>query len=275
VKGVGGIEAAVMATKPELWSMSSIGFWPALALFMTPVCGQFTYQAWWQRCFSAKDAQTARKGFLYTAIFAVLMCSASIMVGMAAYTLNPGLPRPDMAFAWLLTNWLNPVLAALLVVTIIGADMTVSAGLLNSGVTLLLMDVIKPLVKPNASDEELVRDARWLTLILGIGAVAVAFVFPTVLSAALFGYAATGGGLFIPLILGLLWKDGSGKTCVTKNAALASLIIGGGTAAVIQGTPSLLQMFGGGIMPGLAVSLVLTVGISLLEKASKKTNIAG
>ncbi|MBP2628857.1 MAG: sodium:solute symporter [Firmicutes bacterium] len=271
VKGVGGIEAAVLATKPELWSVSSIGFGAAFALFLTPVCGQFTYQAWWQRCFSAKDAATARKGFLYTALFAVFMCSASIMVGMAAYTLNPTLARPDMAFPWLLTNWLNPVLAALMVVTIIGADMTVSAGLLNSGVTLLLMDVIKPFFKPNAPDEELVRDARWLTLVLGIGSVGVAFLFPTVLSAALFGYAATGGGLFLPLILGLLWKDNNGKTYVTKNAAMASLLLGGGTAAVIQGIPSLFTMFGGGIVPGLFVSAILTVGISLIENA-KKTN---
>jgi SSS family solute:Na+ symporter len=271
VDGVGGIKTAVLAAKPDMWSMSTLGFGAALALFLTPVCGQFTYQAWWQRCFSAKDARTAQRGFLYTAIFAVFMCSASIFVGMAAYVLNPDLPRPDMAFAWLLSNWLNPVLAALLVVTIIGADMTVSAGLLNSGVTLLLMDVIKPLFKPNSSDVELISWARWLTLILGIGSVAVAFAFPTVLSAALFGYTATGGGLFIPLVLGLCWKRADGKTLVTKNAAMASLIFGGGTAAVIQYLPELARLFGGGIVPGLGVSLVVTVGISLFEKTGRRS----
>lgn len=270
VKGFGGIRESVIAAKPELWSMSTIGFTAALTLFLTPICGQFTYQAWWQRCFSAKDAKTARNAFLYTAIFAVVMCSASILIGMAAYVLNPNLARPDMAFAWLLTNWLSPVLAALLVVTIIGADMTVSAGLLNSGVTLLLMDVIKPLFKPTATDEELVRQARWLTLILGIGSVWVAFNFPTVLSAALFGYAATGGGLFIPLVLGLLWKDADGKTRITKNAAMASLVLGGGTAAVFQYVPSLVQLTGGGIIPALAVSAVLTIGISVWERSSGK-----
>lgn len=275
VDGVGGIKTAVTAAKPALWSVSGIGFWAALGLFLTPVVGQFTYQAWWQRCFSAKDHKVARNGFLYTAIFAVFMCSASIMVGMAAFVLNPDLPRPDMAFPWLLSNWLHPWLAALLVVTIIGADMTVSAGLLNSGVTLLLMDVIRPLFRPEASDAELVKMARWMTLILGIGAVGVAFAFPTVLSAALFGYTVTGAGLFLPLMLGLFWKDKDGNTRVTKNAALASLIIAGGVGAYIQYTPALLKMFGGGVVPGLAISFILTVAVSLYEGAGKKNNVAG
>ena len=267
--GVQGIHDAVVNTHPELWSMKSLGFGAAFALFLTPVCGQFTFQAWWQRCFSAKDAKVAQRGFLYTSIFAVVMCSASIMVGMGAHAINPDLARPDMAFPWLLMQWLDPIIAALLVVTIIGADMTVSAGLLNSGVTLLLMDVVKPLFKPNAADSELVQLARWMTMILGIGSVWVAFNFPSVLSAALFGYAATGGGLFIPLVLGLLWKDKNGKTMVTKNAALVSLIFGGGTAAVIQYVPSLSKIFGGGIVPGVVVSLILTVGITLLERNYK------
>lgn len=274
VDGISGLKAAVIATKPEHWSMDSIGFWGAVALFLTPVCGQFTDQAWWQRCYSAKDSKTAKRGFLWTAFFAVFMCSASIMVGMAAYSLNPGLDRPDMAFSYLLTHYMNPVLGALLLVTIIGADMTVSAGRLNSGVTLLLMDVVKPLFKPNSTDAELVRMGRWYTLILGVGAVAVAFAFPSVLSAALFGYAATGGGLFIPLVLGLGWKDKNGKTYVTKNAAMASLILGGGSAAVIQGVPAWLAFFGGGIIPGICISLAVTVGISLFERSTKGASIS-
>jgi hypothetical protein len=87
------------------------------------------------------------------------------------------------------------------------------------------------------------------------------------LSAGLWGYTFTGGGLFLPLVIGLLWKDKSGKTCVTKNAAIASLLIGGTTASVIQYVPRLFKMFGGGIMPGLALSLILTVGVSLVERS--------
>ena len=272
--GFGGMHAAVVSTKPQLWSMGSLGFWGALAIFVGPLCGQFTTQAWWQRCFSAKNAKTAQRGFLYSAVMAMLMCTCSIVVGMVAYTLNPSLARPDMAFPWMLTNYLNPVLAALLVVTIVGADMTVSAGRLNGAITLLMMDVIKPIFIPNAPDAELVRYARWLTLLGGVGAVAVAFAFPTVISALLFGYAFIGGGMFFPLVLGLWWKDKSGRTYVTKNSAMASLFLGGGTAAVIQGVPSLLAMTGGGIVPGLCVSLVLILGITFIERSFLKKRSA-
>ncbi|MEN6566441.1 MAG: sodium:solute symporter family protein [Veillonellales bacterium] len=273
VDGVGGIKTAVTAVKPEMWSMTTIGFGAAISLFLTPLCGQFTFQAWWQRCFSAKDAKAAQRGFLWTAFFAVLMCSASIFVGMAAYTINPNLPKADMAFSWMLNSWLDPVLAALLVVTIIGADMTVSAGLLNSGVTLLLMDVIRPFFKPNSTDAELVKMGRWFTFILGVGAVGVAFSFPSVLSAALFGLAVTGGGLFMPLVLGLLLRNKSGVTYITKSAAMASLFLGGGTAAVFQYVPSLTKMFGGGIVPGVCLSAIITIGVSYFEHSISNSKV--
>jgi SSS family solute:Na+ symporter len=265
--GIDGIRTGILAVQPNLWSFGNTGFAQNLALLITPMCGVFTLQVWWQRCFSAKDSKVAYRGFLYTAFFAMVMCSASIFMGMAARVMNPHLARPDMAFGWLLVNWLPPVFGSLLVVTIIGADMTVSAAFMNSGVTLVLMDVVKPLIRGDYPDKKLIQWARWLTFIFGLGSVWVALHFPTALSAGLWGYTFTGGGLFLPLVIGLLWKDKSGKTCVTKNAAIASLLIGGTTASVIQYVPRLFKIFGGGIMPGLALSLILTVGVSLVERS--------
>ena len=265
--GVGGLQTKVMEMKPALWTFGSQGFLASLALLLAPVAGMFTYQAYWQRCFSAKDAKTAKHAYLWTGILAVIMCSLSVGVGMAAYTINPNLPRPDMAFPWLLNNYLHPVMSGLLIVAIIGADMTVSAGLLNSGVTLVMMDIVKPYFCKDATGPQLVQMSRWLTLVAGVGVVGVAFVFPTVIAAGLWGYQICGGGLFMPLVIGLMWKDKSGHTFVTKNAAIASLILGGGTAAIVQYVPSLMKIFGGGIIPGLLLSFVLTVGISLLERS--------
>ncbi len=268
--GIDGIRTGIVAVDPDLWSFGNKGFLQNMALLITPICGVFTFQVWWQRCFSAKDSKTAFRGYFYTALFAMAMCSSSIMMGIAAHVLNPNLARPDMAFGWLLMNWVHPVLAALLVVTIIGADMTVCAGFMSSGVTLVLMDIVKPLTKRDISDRQVIQWARWLTFIFGLGAVWVAFNFPSVIAAGLWGYTFTGGGLFLPLVLGLLWKDKNGKTRVTKNAAIASLLIGGSTAAVIQYVPGLFKIFGGGIIPGLVLSFVLTVGISLYERNARK-----
>jgi solute:Na+ symporter, SSS family len=273
--GISGIKAGVMATDPHLWSFGNKGLLQNLSIFITPMVGVFTLQVWWQRCFSAKNSRTAIRGFFYTAIFAMVMCSASIMMGMAAHGINPNLPRPDMAFGYLLTNWLNPFMAAALVVTIIGADMTVCAGFMSSAVTLVLMDVTTPLVKEPLSDKKLISWARWLTFIIGLGSVWVAFNFPSVLSAGLWGYTFTGGGLFFPLVLGLLWKDKNGKTYVTKNAAIVSLVAGGSSAAIIQYIPSLFNMFGGGIIPGLGLSLIFTLGISLFEMNKQKPQTVG
>lgn len=276
VNGIGGLHEAVAAsTKPQLWSMGSVSPLAGLALFLAPLAGVITTQAWWQRCFSAKDAETAKKGFLYSAIFAIVMCTCSILVGMATYTLNPNLARPDLAMPWLLQNWLNPVVAALLVVTIIGADMTVSAGFLNAAVSMITIDLIKPFFRQQANEKELVKYARGLTLLLGIGAVIVAFTFPSVLSAVLFAYAAVGGGFAVPLVLGIFWKDKNGKTCVTRNAALASVICGGLSVLIIESIPKFKAAVGGGINIAILLALVLTIGITLMERSSKKAEITG
>ena len=262
--GVAGIKAAAVAVKPELWSMKSLGGFAALSLLLGPMTGQFTAQHWWQRCFAGKDPKTARNAFLGSGIFCVVMCTCSVLMGIAAHALNPSLARPDMAFAWMLTNWLNPVVGALLIVTIIGADMTVSAGFLNSGVTMLTMDIVKPLIRKNADDKELVAWARWLTFVLGVLAIWVAMTFPTVVSAILFGYAAVGGGLFVPLIAGLIWRK-NGRTYVTRYACWASLLCGSFTVLLFELNKGLFKIFGGGIIPGVAVSFVLTIGISLIQ----------
>jgi solute:Na+ symporter, SSS family len=267
--GPSGLEAKIVAVKPQLWTLGSAGFLGSLSLVLAPLTGMFTFAAYWQRCFSAKDPKTAKRAYLFTGIFAVIMTTFSVGVGLSTYALNPNLPQPDMAFSWLLTKYLSPWLAGLMVVTIVGASMTLSAGLLNTSVTLITMDVIKPYFRPNDTDRQLVQMARWLTLALGIAVVGVAFVFPTVISAGLWGYQVCGGGLFLPLCIGLLWKDQNGKTYVTKNATLASLLIGGNTAAVIQFVPKLMNIFGGGIIPGLTISAICTIGISLYERSKK------
>ena len=275
INGIGGLQQAVAASaKPELWSIGSMSPLATLALFLAPFAGQVTTQTWWQRCFSAKDPKTAQRAFLYTAILAILMCSCSIFVGMSAYTLNPNLARADMAFPWLLQNQLTPVLAALMVVVIVGADMTACSGALNSGVTLLTMDIIKPCFLPEASEKDLVKYARGLTLVLGVGSVIVALSFPSVIAAMLFGYAAVGGGFAVPLVIGMFWKGKNGKTRVTRDAALVSIVVGIISVLTIESVPSWKAIFGGGINVAALLSLILTVGISKYQRSKTEDVMA-
>jgi hypothetical protein len=56
---------------------------------------------------------------------------------------------------------------------------------------------------------------------------------------------------------------------------MASLFLGSGTVLVFELNPGLYKIFGGGIIPGVVVSLVLTVGISLLQLAGRKAAASG
>jgi hypothetical protein len=56
---------------------------------------------------------------------------------------------------------------------------------------------------------------------------------------------------------------------------MASLLVGGSTAIVFELAPRLHKVFGGGIIPGVGVSLLLTVLISVLELAGLKRAVKG
>ncbi len=105
--GILGIRSGILAVQPNLWSLGNTGFAQNLALLITPICGVFTLQVWWQRCFSAKDSKTASRGFLYTAFFAMAMCSASILMGMAARVHEPAPGAARHGF-WLAAGQLAP-----------------------------------------------------------------------------------------------------------------------------------------------------------------------
>ena len=71
------------------------------------------------------------------------------------------------------------------------------------------------------------------------------------------------------LWLGLVWRK-NGRTYVTRYACWASLLFGSTTVLLFELNKGLFKIFGGGIIPGVAVSFVLTIGISLIQMIGRK-----
>ena len=66
----------------------------------------------------------------------------------------------------------------------------------------------------------------------------------------------------------MIWKK-NGHTYVTKYACWASLVFGSSTVLLFELNKGLYKIFGGGIIPGVAVSFVLTIGISLIQAITR------
>jgi Na+/proline symporter len=126
-------------------------------------------------------------------------------------------------------------------------------------------DIYRKFLRPDASEQALVRVARTATLVLGALSIGMAYLVPNVLELILYAYTFGAAGLFFPM-LGLLFWPGT-----TASGAFWSML-GGGCSAVLW--VLLDEPFGvSSSYLGWFVSLQLMVIVSLATDHSAEENL--
>jgi SSS family solute:Na+ symporter len=107
----------------------------------------------------------------------------------------------------------------------------------------------------NKTDRFVMRMSQLFTLLIGAVALLVAIQMTNVLELMLYSYAFMVSGLLVPIIAGLFWGMRS------PSAAMASMILGGGTTAILSmldlGLPFGLDPNFFGVLSSLAVFLLI------------------
>lgn len=254
--------------KAELWTFGNTDSIALITKFVTGCVGILAAQIYWQRCFAAKDSKTARNGLLYSGIIAIILVMLTALVGMVILTLNQDL-TPDDAMPWLMMNYVPTFVAAMLFALILAAGMSSADSNLNSASVLIVNDLIRPFHK-NAKDEDLVKYAKILTVVIGIFAGGAAIYASSILSLFSKAYAMAGGGLVPLLLVGLLWKERSDQahTMGKKNSKVTpwGARVGILTGAVLTQIPALGP---NRVLIALIVSAVLIVVVSLATQTQK------
>lgn len=197
-----------------------------------------------QRALGA-DLKTARGGILFAAFLKLLMPIIVVLPGIAAYVLykdgafqsemlQDGSVNPDRAYPVLL-NLLPAGLKGLSFAALTAAVVASLAGKANSIATIFTLDIYKKVLKPEASEKNLV--------LTGKIAVVVAMVLGVLIAPHL-GIDKKGGfqyiqeytgfvspGIFAMFILGFFWKR------ATSNAALFATIGGFGLSLLLKFLP--------------------------------------
>lgn len=253
---------------PDYWSLSGLSAWTLSQNFVTGCFGVLAAQVYWQRCFAAKDANTARNAMLISGILVIVMVSLTALVGMTAKALNPDLD-PALAMPWLMMNH-TPLWVVMVVYTLVlAAAMSSASALLNSAAVIGINDIVRP-IRPKLSDQDLVVWTKRATIIIGVIATTLAIVAESIISMFAKAYTMAGGAVVPVLIVGLLWKQTPGKFHAgEKNSRLTPW---GVRIAIVAG--ALLSVIFG-IFWGIAVSAALAVIVSIVEarwQGSKKKN---
>jgi SSS family solute:Na+ symporter len=270
---VGGWSGMVeqLASNPETASMvewDAVGWKQMLGWFFSIIPIWFISIAALQRIIAARDEKTARRAFLLTGVpiewplFAV----GSTLVGLFARILVPELADAELATPTMILTLLPAGITGIVIAAYIAAVMSSADSCLIGPVAIFTNDIYRKILKPAASDAELVRVARVLTIVLGLLAICIAYLTPNVLDLILYAYTFGAAGLFFPMLGLLFWRR------TTASGAFWSMLLGGSSAVVwtLAGEPlGFSSSYAGWI-----VALPVLVIVSLLTKHSAEENTA-
>ena len=255
--------------KAELWQFGISDPMKIINMIVTGTIGILVAQIYWQRCFAANSAKTAKNGLLYSGIIAILAVMLTALVGMIIFTIKQDL-APGDAMAWFMMNRIPVAVAGMVFALVLAAGMSSADSNLNSASVLIVNDLIKPF-KPETTDLQLVKYAKMLTAVIGIFAAIGAIYASSILSLFSRAYSMAGAGLVPLLVIGLLWKEkpaevheaGKKNSKVTPWGARVGIVSG----AVLSQMNSLGS---NKVLIALAVSAILLVVISLVTQKTNK-----
>ncbi len=262
--------------------------WPAVFLGLCLVLGPSYWignQAIVQRNFGTRSENDARAAYVLCAaikMFFPLLLVIPGLIALALFRDQLGIPFLNGNLATPDNTWNGNLVLPYLVVTLLPSGVlglvvgAFLAGVLsnldsyvNSASTLLVNDIYRPLINPEATDRQCLVLGRWLVVVFIVFGAGASYLvdhwFESVFDAFQTFLSFFQGSLLALLLLGMLWRR------TTQWGGLAGMLIGVGTAAVVQfhrqwlgydGTTSFLWVawwsFAAAMVSTVAVSLVTT-----------------
>ncbi|GAO30539.1 sodium-solute symporter [Geofilum rubicundum JCM 15548] len=232
------------------WTFSIIPIW-------------FIGMTLYQRIFAAKSAKEAKRAWFIAGLFEYpFMAFLGVFLGMLAKAAFASgiIPAAEMAMADnesampLMLKHVLPIGAlGLIMAAYFSAILSTADSCLMAASGNISRDLFNYKKSKNA-----LKVVQWMTLIIGILAIAVALYVPSVLELMLLSYGFMVSGLMAPVLGFLLFKKPS------RKAAIASMIAGSATLLVLQITGFRLPWELDAVVPALSLSLLLMLLVQMM-----------
>lgn len=251
VKGAGAGLGIISIISSLAWGLGYFGQPHVLARFMAIK--------------NPKEIDAAR---IIAVIWVVLSLGGSLAVGLVAHSVFPALDIVDSEriFMLLISETVPVLLSGIFLCAILASVMSTADSQLLVTASTISEDFYKALIKPSASDKELVLVSRITVIVVAIIAFLIALK-PDSSVLNLVSYAWAGfGSAFGPIILvSLFWKK------MTRNGAAAGMISGGITSAIWplfrNAFPDIALFQFYEIVPGFLIALIF---ILLFSRSTKE-----
>jgi SSS family solute:Na+ symporter len=169
------------------------------------------------RIFSSRNKRSARRGILISIAVIIPIAFLVTVSGMVARALFPDISA-EAALPMLAKQALPPWLSAIMMVTLL------SAFLSSADTTLLTMSAIVTVDILRQKDSNRLLGPRLSVLFCGAMALIVGIFSGGIIPSLLLGYSIFAGGLFVPIVAGLVGKP------LRRPAAFSAALLGGGCA---------------------------------------------
>ncbi|MQA60968.1 MAG: sodium:solute symporter family protein [Actinophytocola sp.] len=204
--------------------LSLIGDDPMGTLIFAMTIGPFylIWQSSWQRIYAARTERVALWGNVVGMVFAgTLIAIIPVFIGMAARSFVPaeGL-QPDSVFYIVLQDILPPYLGGILAMALMAALVSGGDSFLLQGTANLTRDLYQRYLRPEASQEQLLRISRWGVTLIGLVALLIAFFITDIVGIYTYTLKWTAIALVLPFLAVMFWRR------TTRFGVIASMVLG-------------------------------------------------
>jgi SSS family transporter len=243
--GVDRMHEAVLEERPQLLNL----LFPAAIMFLFNnllfgIGEIFHSNVWWSRAFAFREG-VGFKAYMIAGLFWTPVPIVAGFVALTAPALNINVPAADMVGPMVAAELFGVGGAVLVFIVVFSALASSLDSLLAATSDLVLTDIYKGHIKPQATEEQLARAARWVVLILGVATWALCWPRLTTLAELLYLTGAFVASTIWPVAAGLYWKH--------VNPA-------GATLAMLLGTAIGLSAY---FIVGFYVAALVSAAISM------------
>lgn len=243
--GIAAVEAA--DTSKNYFSMFSIGTPKVSSWIIASLLGACTAQAGIQPVLASKDTSSARKACIITAFLVAPFGIFTALLGMIAKVMSHNgtllntagqlVTDGKLALPTLMMN-LTPIAGGLVLASILAAILsTVSPLILASG-TMVTKDLYQRVLRPNATDKEVLKMSRITTAISGVICCigAIALVNSSKVLDIVYSAYSLRGAIFVVVLLGIYWKRASEKGACWSMVCTGIVAVGWVVVKMMTGT---------------------------------------
>ena len=234
VGGWSGLEATIAANMGDAaqsasyFSFDGAGVSTILGFFLMLTPSFFISPGLIGKVYGAKNQKTVIVGTCLCGLVMLAFALVPAFLGMAAAAVVPNLTERELALPIVMKECMPFWASALALAAIFSAEVSAADAVLYMITSSFTKDLYKTFLKPDISDEMLLKSGRIVAAVAGVLGTCMAIVLPNIITALSIFYSLMSVSLTAPLLFGLFSKRPS------TTAAFVSAISGIVIALILQ-----------------------------------------